>query len=424
MVFRRNTKINGGVNMFKNTDDLKPNPLNEKIYGNELPTEDFIVNIKLKGILEPLKIKTNGVIVSGHRRWRAAKSLNMEKVPVDIIEFENSLDEREAVIDFNRQRDKTFSQKMKEADELEKIEQERARQRQGTRTDIVENLPQCDKGKTRDKVAKKTGIGSGKTYDYAKKVWKEANQGNEYAAKLIKEIDEGKLAVSSAYKDVKKKQREEEIHKQRSEIAKSAENIKPSEKWNVWQADINTWQPPRQYDYIITDPPYPKEYLNLYETLAIKANDWLKDGGLLIAMCGQSYLNQIYEMMSKHITYYWTACYLTPGQPKPLRQVNVNTTWKPLLMFRKGQYKGRIFNDVFKSDGNDKSLHKWGQSESGMSDIISKVCLVGSWVADPFCGAGTTGVSALRNGCLFHGIDTDEQNIKITRRRLYDTTKR
>ena len=247
MVFRRNTKINGGVNMFKNTDDLKPNPLNEKIYGNELPTEDFIVNIKLKGILEPLKIKTNGVIVSGHRRWRAAKSLNMEKVPVDIIEFENSLDEREAVIDFNRQRDKTFSQKMKEADELEKIERERAEIERKEKIshyrktgETVENLPPSKKVKTRDKVAKKTGIGSGKTYDYAKKVWKEANQGNEYAAKLIKEIDEGKLAVSSAYKDVKRKQREEELHKQRSEIAKSAESIKPSEKWNVWQADINT----------------------------------------------------------------------------------------------------------------------------------------------------------------------------------------
>ena len=83
-------------------------------------------------------------------------------------------------------------------------------------------------------------------------------------------------------------------------------------------------------------------------------------------------LNEIYEMMSRHMAYYWTACYLLPGQPTPLRQVNVNTSWKPLLIFQKGKYTGKIFGDVFKSDGNDKDSHKWGQSVSGMFDIVSK----------------------------------------------------
>lgn len=217
--------------------------------------------------------------------------------------------------------------------------------------------------------------------------------------------------------------RAEEIKEQRNKLSKRGKKVSPTERYHVYQADIQTWKAPRQYDFIITDPPYPKEFLCLYEILAQRANEWLVDGGLLIAMCGQSYLDEILSMMSKHMEYYWTGAYLTPGQPTPLRQVNVNTTWKPLLMFSKGKYTGKIFGDVFISDGNDKSMHKWGQSESGMYSIISKICLEGQSILDPFCGAGTTGVATLRFGCLFDGIDLEEENVNISKARLHDEKK-
>jgi tRNA1(Val) A37 N6-methylase TrmN6 len=120
-----------------------------------------------------------------------------------------------------------------------------------------------------------------------------------------------------------------EIAQQRSKLAAAAESIKPSDRWHVHHTDMAQWQSDKQFDFIVTDPPYPKEFLPLYETLAHRANDWLKDGGLLVAMCGQSYLHEIYALLSKHLTYYWTAAYLTPGQPTRLRQVIVNTTRVP-----------------------------------------------------------------------------------------------
>ena len=223
--------------------------------------------------------------------------------------------------------------------------------------------------------------------------------------------------------EINKNLRQTEINAKRDEVARSAGSIAPSERWNVWQADIRSWKAPRQYDFIITDPPYPKEYLVLWEVLAERANEWLKDGGLLIAMSGQSYLDQIYQMLSKHLKYYWTAAYLTPGQPTPLRQVNVNSTWKPLLIYSKDKYEGKIFGDVCKSDGNDKDFHIWGQSESGMLSIAERFCSPGQYILDPFCGGGTTGVAALEYGCLFDGIDIDIENVNISRGRLNDKTK-
>jgi 16S rRNA G966 N2-methylase RsmD len=220
---------------------------------------------------------------------------------------------------------------------------------------------------------------------------------------------------------LKKKMRTMEIATERQELAATAQEIEPSDRWEVIQADMKEWYTKEKYDFIITDPPYLKEYRHLYEELAILANDCLKDGGLLIAMAGQSYLDELYAMMSEHLTYYWTAAYLTPGQPTPLRQRNVNTTWKPLLIYSKGDYKGKIFGDVFKSEGNDKDHHKWGQSVSGMTDIVSKICLSGQKILDPFCGAGTTGIAALKHGCLFTGLDIEEENVNISKARLHDT---
>jgi len=238
------------------------------------------------------------------------------------------------------------------------------------------------------------------------------------APELLEQVRDGTLTIPNAKKQLAARNRQE----QRDEMAQAAQDIEPSDRWQVFHADMQTWAAPQRYDFIITDPPYPREYLPLYEVLAQRAADWLQPGGLLVAMCGQSYLDDIMAMMVRHLDYYWTAAYLTPGQPTPLRQRQVNTTWKPLLMFTlKGdKYKGKIFGDVFTSTGSDKDHHDWGQSLTGMPAIIKQVCLPGQWILDPFVGAGATGVAALMHGCLFHGVDIDETNTNLSRKRLFD----
>lgn len=178
-------------------------------------------------------------------------------------------------------------------------------------------------------------------------------------------------------------------------------------------------------DVIITDPPYPKEYLHLYEVLAYRAKDLLKPGGSVLAMCGQSYLPDIMGMMAKHLTYHWTVSYLTPGgQAVQLWDRRVNTFWKPVLWFVNGDYDGDWVGDVTRSavNDNDKDHHHWGQSESGMVDLIERFSKPGNLVLDPFLGGGTTGVVALRLGRRFIGVDIDEKAIQTAAARLKDVT--
>ena len=71
-------------------------------------------------------------------------------------------------IEHNRYRIKNGQQLYNEGKELKAIEVERARQRQGQRTDIPnikENFPESDRGQARDIVAQTIGLGSGKQWD-------------------------------------------------------------------------------------------------------------------------------------------------------------------------------------------------------------------------------------------------------------------
>jgi site-specific DNA-methyltransferase (adenine-specific) len=172
-------------------------------------------------------------------------------------------------------------------------------------------------------------------------------------------------------------------------------------------------------DFIITDPPYPREYISLYGDLSCLASRVLKQGGSLIVMIGQSYLPEIIEQLNLHMSYYWIMPYLTPGGGAPLLyQKRVNTFWKPVLWFVKGEYKGDYVGDVLRSPESDKRFHEWGQSLGGMSDIIERFTNPNDLILDPFLGGGTTGAAAISMGRKFIGSDIESSNVEISLERI------
>ena len=173
-------------------------------------------------------------------------------------------------------------------------------------------------------------------------------------------------------------------------------------------------------DAIITDPPYPREYLPLYGDLAKTAALVLKTGGSLVVMVGQSYLPEILALMTPHLTYRWTFAYMTPGPSTVIWQRHINSNWKPLLVFAKPPIGDEWRGDVLSSDRRDKDYHDWGQSEGGMAQIIERFTQLGDLVLDPCMGAGTTGIAALRLGRRFIGVEIDADTFAVAKRRLAD----
>lgn len=215
---------------YRNPDELTRHPLNQDVYGDLTLEPDFIDSIEQHGILEPILVNSDGTIISGHRRYEAALEVGLEEVPVREISYDSELEEREAVIHHNKQRTKTFSQKMREAMELEEIESERAKKRQGTRSDIKQTFASSEFGQTRDKVASELDM-SGETYRKAKRVWKAAEDENiERIQKEVEKIESGAQSINGAYETL---QRWEELQELDGAVEwQDVRNVGPDEIGN------------------------------------------------------------------------------------------------------------------------------------------------------------------------------------------------
>jgi DNA modification methylase len=181
-------------------------------------------------------------------------------------------------------------------------------------------------------------------------------------------------------------------------------------------------------DLIITDPPYEKEYLGVWPVLGRLAGRVLKPGGSLLAMSGQRYLPFIMKNLEKHLEYHWMISNLTgnSGPASIMFNRKAISVWKPVLWYTKGEYAGPVIRDVVKARvqaRNDKDLHKWGQNEAVFCKIIEQYTRPGMVIYDPFCGAGTTGVAAIKFNCDFIGSDNEQSCIEITKRRLSSEVK-
>ena len=396
----------------------------------ETEYETLKADIEQRGVMVPVEYDEKGNVLDGHHRLRACAELGIKDYPSVVRSGLTEDQKKEHVLIVNLARRHMNAEQRKQAVLRVKLETAWSNVRIAELFGVAEGTIRNDLSETTsqnyevDLPVATIGKDGKKRTSKPKTTFNKNNREKQKTLDALVNLDDDDLPdrpLDSS--EIAKIANGKEYKRRREELANSFTETEPDSRWNIYHADISTWIAPREYDFIITDPPYPKDYLPLYETLAKRSSQWLKDGGLLIAMAGESYLDQIMAMMTRHMSYYWTACYLLPRQPTPLRQRNVNTSWKPLLIFNKGEYKGKIFGDVFTSERNEKVLHDWEQSESGMYSIISQLCYSGQYILDPFVGSGTTGIAALKHGCLFDGFDIDLESVNIAKGRLNDTTK-
>ena len=238
----------------------------------------------------------------------------------------------------------------------------------------------------------------------------------------LSKVDDLQSQLDKAIKNVEKlKKTNERLERKQYTLSEEL----PADACKLFQADIRDGLPQisdESVDFIITDPPYSREYIPLYGELSKVAARVLKDGGSLVCMVGQSYLPEIVKELSKSMNYHWCMCYLTFGASPQLWQKRTNTFWKPLLWFVKGKYTGDWNgNDVMQSPGNDKNFHRWGQSVGGMKDIVERLTNPNDVVLDPFLGGGTTGITTILSGRKFIGADIERKCLDTTLERVKES---
>lgn len=186
--------------------------------------------------------------------------------------------------------------------------------------------------------------------------------------------------------------------------------------------DIRTLETDLTFDAIITDPPYPEEFLPMWSYLAKFAKNHLKEGGVLLAMTPHIWLPQIMSMLGEHLDYQWIISNRMVGTHASsiARQV-ANIMWKPILVYRNGGSMVKIGSDEFASPKSDKDFHEWGQSVGGYLWQIEQFTNPGDLICDPFLGGGTTAVAAKQLNRRFFGFDVNPDNVTITKARLHES---
>lgn len=66
-------------------DRLQPNPKNPRTDSKGAGFDELVASIRAQGILQPLLVSNDGLILAGHRRFEAAKELGLTEVPIVIL---------------------------------------------------------------------------------------------------------------------------------------------------------------------------------------------------------------------------------------------------------------------------------------------------------------------------------------------------
>lgn len=354
-------------------------------------------NIIKDGCRDPLVV-WNGILIDGHNRYEICTRHGIDFLSI-VMEFTD----RESVMDWMDANQLGRRNLSPDAFKLALGRRyNRAKAKRGGDTSNRQNVAL--------ELAKQHFV-SDRTVERAGKFADEVARKPE----LQKAIHE-KRPVKTVIKETRKAEKKEELERA-MEIIADADHSDSFEVFHLSMQEV--FEQGINADCIISDPPYPKEFVGLYGDLAKLAS---KHGISRVAvMCGQTYFPQIMEEMCKHLEYRWTIAYLTPGgQAVQQWQTKVNTFWKPILIFGSSdEWIGDV--STSKVNDNDKRFHGWGQSESGMMDLVSRLSKPGETVFDPFMGAGTTGVVSLVLGRKFIGCDIDDAHCKTSSARMVKT---
>ena len=374
-------------------------------------------NILAEGIRDKI-IAWRGYIVDGHNRYLIAQKHN---IPYEVEEYE--FEDIEAVKDWmdanqlgrrNLTEDQWQISIGRRYNREKKGITERGNQYTKSATD------QNDTKQTADRLADEYKISAPTVKRYAQKA-KDFEELSKTKPELAQSIWSGEKSL----KEVRKDEKKEEIKAERELAATVGKDINTDFIFKLGDfEEVLSDIPDGSIDCIITDPPYPKEFIECWSKLSRFAARVLKPNGFCIAYSGQYNLPEVINRMSKNLDYYWTFCMYHEGQTQIVNAVNLICRWKPVLIFQNGRSKiSNTIQDYFISEQREKSGHDWQQSVSGISYLIDMFTHVDDLIVEPFAGSGTTVIAARKMGRRIIAAEIDEETYNIAKFNIYDKTK-
>ncbi len=425
-------------------------------------------DIKANGLNRPV-VMFEGMVLDGRNRWTACQ---LAGVKPETTEFKGTKEQALAfVVSENvKRRHMNPTQLALVGDTIRGRFDELAKERQGKRTDLVENLPQGRgvkgvetlphlNGKARDQVGEVVGV-SGKQIDKARKVRESGRQD------LIEKCTSGEMSLHQATTELKRDAKREEL-KQKAKQAKAAFQGQPN--WTLIASDVMAGlESVRDHHgparLIFTDPPH-----NIGINYGSHHNDnmpddvfvewcfkWMQlccecltDDGSMWVMINDEYAAQFATQLRRCglVMRSWIKWYETFGVNC---SNNFNRTSRHIFYFvmdpaafifnetevlrpsdrqikyndSRAQGSGKILDDVWqipRLTGTSKERIPDFPTQLPV-ELVDRIVRVasepGDLIVDPFNGSGTTGVCAIQNNRKYIGVDASEKFIDLAEMRL------
>lgn len=252
----------------------------------------------------------------------------------------------------------------------------------------------------------------------------------EYEAVKRQAVEQQEPLTRQALKDLGRAKRRSAQAAEREDARRKAAESAPAVDDRVRccpVAELAQHVPQGSVDAVVTDPPYVAESLPVYRDLAAFAAHALRPGGLVLASAGQPYLPVILKHMKLgggvDLKYRWCIAYYKPHAKQQVHSAKVSPRWLPVLVWTRAGSQPESYSTDWIDSGPycaaDKQRHHWGQSPGGLEALIREwVKQPSALICDPFCGAGSTLVAALRLGHRVIGSDIDPANVALTKEAL------
>lgn len=395
-------------------------------------------NILEEGIRDPL-VTWNGILVDGHNRYRIAQEYDIDFVTVE-KEFAdmNAVKEwmvnnqlgRRNLPEFVRGELLSYVREMRK---IEGKEKQLLTLNKGKESPVLSNIDKTEHN-TRNEFAEKLGWSTGKTgmFDV---VTKKAPE------ELKVKLRTGEVNIHQAYKEIKKEEKEQ------SKTQKAIEIIE-----KVYESNTNIFHgnciefikniEDKSIDCLITDPPYGVDIqfgaydnqlsrkiendgniddaLLLLDTMLLEVKSKLKDNAHIYIFCNWKIYPQFNAIISKHFQIknliIWDKLFMGMGDLKG----NYSSSYE-MIVFAGGnrEFLSRPKN-IIQCRFNDERFHNTQKPVDLIKQLIENSTNVNETIFDPFLGSGSTVIAANQLKRNFIGCEIDEQNYKITLKRLED----
>ena len=400
-----------------------------------LPAQEYAQlrdSIKDRGVLQPLLITSDHVLIDGHERWKAIRELGLSKYPLRIVGNLDEAERKELAIRLNVERRhlsraecqrllemiirEAPSRSTREVADLLKVNQSTvSRSRQKLRAGDANASPVVINGR------------DGKAYHYPATSVESPNVAR-IAGRILADLGDDAPEGGASLRTLNK--RLFEIGQQ--ELLGQTAPALPKD-FRIHALDFRKLGDRIVRDsvsLVVSDPPWLKEFEELRVPFAETVARILKPGGFACVYTGHFHLKEFLDVLcAAGLEYRWLIACTNEDSMGAIRSSgSILTFWRPVLLLQKpgGQAKTpRILRDLIRSHSPEKTRHEWAQPLDEAAQFVKTLSDPGDLIADLCVCTGTVpaAVATVGEGRRFVGCEIDGDLVKTARRRVHEVLK-